>query len=76
MPLTEAPIIVPSKGEISDTKFKYCEGCKFEYNYILANLSVIKESNYLEIKTDTGDQYEVKSDLLGKGSEVREKYIK
>ena len=50
MPLTEAPIIVPSKGEISDTKFKYCEGCKFEYNYILANLSVIKESNYLEIK--------------------------
>ena len=52
MTLTEAPIIVPSKGEISNTKFKYCEGCKFEYNYILANLSVIKESNYLEIKTD------------------------
>ena len=76
MPLTEAPIIVPSKGEISDTKFKYCEGCKFDYNYILANLSVIKESNYLEIKTDTGDQYEVKSDLLGKGSESKGKIHK
>ena len=67
MPLTEAPIIVPSTEDIASVKFKYCEGCKFEYNYILANLSVIKESNYLEIKTDTEDQYEVKSDLLGKG---------
>lgn len=76
MPLTEAPIIVPSKGEISNTKFKYCEGCKFEYNYILANLSVIKESNYLEIKTDTEDQYEVKSDLLGKDNESKGKIHK
>jgi len=76
MPLTEAPIIVPSKGEISNTKFKYCEGCKFEYNYILANLSVIKESNYLEIKTDTEDQYEVKSDLLGKDQESKGKIHK
>lgn len=76
MPLTEAPIIVPSKGEISNTKFKYCEGCKFEYNYILANLSVIKESNYLEIKTGTEDQYEVKSDLLGKGPESKGKIHK
>ena len=76
MTLTEAPIIVPSKGEISNTKFKYCEGCKFEYNYILANLSVIKESNYLEIKTDTEDQYEVKSDLLGKDQESKGKIHK
>ena len=76
MPLTEAPIIVPSKGEISNTKFKYCEGCKFEYNYILANLSVIKESNYLEIKTETEDQYEVKSDLLGKDEESKGKIHK
>lgn len=76
MPLTEAPIIVPSKGEISNTKFKYCEGCKFEYNYILANLSVIKESNYLKIKTGTEDQYEVKSDLLGKGQESKGKIDK
>ena len=76
MSLTEAPIIVPRKGEISNTKFKYCEGCKFEYNYILANLSVIKESNYLEIKTDTEDQYEVKSDLLGEGPESKGKIHK
>ena len=76
MPLTEAPIIVPSKGEISNTKFKYCEGCKFEYNYILANLSVIKESNYLEIKTGTEDQYEVKSDLLGVDQESKGKIHK
>lgn len=76
MPLTEAPIIVPSKEEIKNTKFKYCEGCKFEYNYILGNLSVIKQSNYLEIKTDTGDQYEIKSDLLGKGEESKGKIHK
>ena len=76
MPLTEAPIIVPSKGEISNTKFKYCEGCKFEYNYILGNLSVIKQSNYLEIKTDTGDQYEIKSDLLGVNEESKGKIHK
>ena len=76
MTLTEAPIIVPSKGEISNTKFKYCEGCKFEYNYILANLSVIKESNYLEIKTGTEDQYEIKSDLLGKDEESKGKIHK
>lgn len=76
MPLTEAPIIVPSTEDISSVKFKYCEGCKFEYNYILANLSVIKESNYLEIKTDTEDQYEVKSDLLGKDQESKGKIHK
>lgn len=76
MPLTEAPIIVPSKGEIKNTKFKYCEGCKFEYNYILGNLSVIKQSDYLEIKTDTGDQYEIKSDLLGQDEESKGKIHK
>lgn len=76
MPITEAPIIVPSKGETSNTKFKYCEGCKFEYNYILGNLSVIKQSDYLEIKTDTGDQYEIKSDLLGQGEESKGKIHK
>tara|TARA_B100000902_G_scaffold374066_1_gene402705 strand:- start:1485 stop:2519 length:1035 start_codon:yes stop_codon:yes gene_type:complete len=76
MPLTEAPIIVPSTEDISSVKFKYCEGCKFEYNYILANLSVIKESNYLEIKTGTEDQYEVKSDLLGEGPESKGKIHK
>ena len=77
MPLTEAPIIVPSKEDIKNTKFKYCEGCKFEYNYILANLEVIKESNYLEIKTGTEDQqYEVKSDLLGKNQESKGKIHK
>ena len=76
MPLTEAPIIVPSTEDISSVKFKYCEGCKFEYNYILANLSVKKESNYLEIKTDTEDQYEVKSDLLGKDQESKGKIHK
>ena len=41
MSLTEAPIIVPSKEDIKKIKFKYCEGCKFEYNYILGNLSVM-----------------------------------
>ena len=76
MPLTEAPIIVPSKEDIKKIIFKYCEGCKFEYNYILGNLSVIKQSNYLEIKTDTGDQYEIKSDLLGKGEESKGKIHK
>ena len=76
MSLTEAPIIVPSKEDIKKIIFKYCEGCKFEYNYILGNLSVIKQSNYLEIKTDTGDQYEIKSDLLGKGEESKGKIHK
>ena len=76
MPLTEAPIIVPSKEDIKNTKFKYCEGCKFEYNYILANLEVIKESDYLEIKTGTEDQYEIKSELLGQGEESKGKIHK
>tara|TARA_B100000035_G_scaffold114291_1_gene96891 strand:- start:8731 stop:9804 length:1074 start_codon:yes stop_codon:yes gene_type:complete len=66
MTLTQAPIIVPEEKNMK--KFNYCEGCKFEYNYILGNLSVIKENKYLEIKTDTEDQpFEVKSDLLGSG---------
>ena len=66
MSLTQAPIIVPSAENTK--KFNYCEGCRFEYNYSLANLSVTKQEDHLEIKTGTEDQkYEIRSELLGDG---------